>query len=182
MTYQELIDKAVLQARIGVEPQLFSSRHEVVANSLLAQVFQDVALGYAGNIRSLPRLTKTLTFTNGTATLSSDVLTGTFSDADLYDPDDPTKIYSFISDWDDFIRVYDDRIGYFTIKGGTSVYVIEPGESYEDGDGIDDTRFLVVSGVPAIPTSASATIDAPAEFVNAALSLLVERLRGVSAS
>lgn len=182
MTYQEIIDKAVLQSRIGLDPQAVSTRNELVANSLLSQVFQDVALGYAGNIRSLPRLTKTLTFTNGVATLSSDVLTGSMADAALYDPDDPTKEYAFIPEWDDFIRVYDDRIGYFTIKGGSSIVVIEPGSLYEDGDGLDGDLVLVVSGVPAVPTSASATIDASAEFVNAALNLLVERLRGAKAA
>lgn len=178
MTYQEMIDKAVLQSRIGLDPQSYSTRNELVANSLLSQVFQDVTLGYAGNIRSLPRLTKTLTFTNGAATLTGDVLTGSLMDSVLYDPNDPTKEYSFIPEWDDFIRVYDDRVGYFTVRGDTNIYVIEPGDQYEEADGLDGDLKLVVSGIPAIPTTASATIVAPAEFVNKALDLLVARLKG----
>lgn len=69
-------------------------------------------------------------------------------------------------------------MGYFTIRGGTDIYVIEPGDSYVDSSGLSGSLKLVVSGVPAIPTSASATIVAPAEFVTSALDLLVERLRG----
>lgn len=180
MTLGELIDKAVIQAKIGLDPQSVSTRNELAANSLLPQVFHDAAANFSNSGRSLPRLTKTLTFTNGAATLSSDVLTGSFDAADLYDPSNPSKIYSFVPAWEDFIRVYDTRVGYFTIRGGTSVYVIEPGSRYSDGAGITGTRTLVVAGVPAVPTSASSTIDAPAEFTLAALDLLVERLRGAT--
>lgn len=179
-TLQEFIDKAVVQAKIGADAQSVVTRNELAALSMLSQVFQDVTLGYAGDIRSLPRLAKTLTFTNGVAALSSDVLTGSMADATLYDPDDPTKEYAFVPEWDDFIRVYDTRIGHFTVRNNTSVYVIEPGATYDDGDGLDDTLTLVVSGVPAIPATASTAIDAPAEFLNAALNLLVERLRGAT--
>jgi hypothetical protein len=56
--------------------------------------------------------------------------------------------------------------------------VIEPGESYEDAEGLTGTLKLVVSGVPAVPTTAGATIDAPAEFTLAAVDLMAERLRG----
>jgi hypothetical protein len=171
-----MIDRAVTQAKL-VSP-LPGGALEVAANSMLGQVFRETALGFTAAGRSLPRLSKTLTFTNGAATLTDDVLTGSMLDADLYDPEDPAKIYAFVPAWEDFIRVYDTRVGYFTIRGGASVYVIEPGETYEDGDGIDDTRTLVVAGVPAVPSAAGTTIDAPPEFVLAALDLLVGRLRG----
>lgn len=167
-----------MQARIGLDPELASTRNEIVANSLVAQVFQDVTLGYAGDIRTLPRLAKTLTFTNGVATLSSDVLTGSMADATLYDPTNPTEEYAFVPEWDDFIRVYDSRIGHFTVRNNTAIYVIEPGSTYVDGDGLDGTLTLVVSGVPVIPAAAGTAIDAPNEFLNAALDLLVARLRG----
>jgi hypothetical protein len=178
VTLQELVDKSVLQAKTGLDPQSVPTRFELVANSLLGQVFHDAAERLAGEGKTLPRLTKTLTFTDGAATLSSDVLTGFMSDAVLYDPADPEEWYTFVPTWDDFVRVYDTRLGYFTIRGGTSVYVIEPGESYEDAEGLTGTLKLVVSGVPAVPTTAGATIDAPAEFTLAAIDLMAERLRG----
>lgn len=180
MTLQEFIDKAVLQAKIGLDPQAVVTRNELAAMAMLPQVFQDVTLGYAGNIRSLPRLAKTLTFTNGVAALTNDVLTGSMADATLYDPTDPTEEYAFVPEWDDFIRVYDARIGHFTVRNNTAIYVIEPGAVYDDGDGLDGTLTLVVAGVPAIPATASTAIDAPAEFLNAALDLMVQRLRGAT--
>lgn len=175
MLLQELIDKATLQAGIP-DPQGSATRIEIVANSLLGQVFEEAAKGLSYG--SLPRLTKTISFVNGTATLTTDVLTGLLSDSDLYDPADPTKIYSYVPAWEDFIRVYDTRIGYFTIRGGTSIYVIEPGSTYVDASGISGDRTLVVAGVPAIPALATSVISAPAEFTNRALDVLVERLRG----
>lgn len=100
------------------------------------------------------------------------------SDAVLYDTADPTKFYSFIPEWDDFIRIYDTRMGYFTIRGGAAIYVIEPGDAYVDGTGLTGSLNFVISGIPAIPATASAAIVAPAEFTTIALDMLVERLRG----
>jgi hypothetical protein len=171
-----MVDRAVTQAKLT--SPLLGGALEVAANACLAQVFRETALGFTAAGRSLPRLTKTLTFTNGAATLSDDVLTGSFADADLYDADDPQKIYAFVPAWEDFIRVYDTRVGYFTVRGGHSVYVIEPGSTYTDGDGIDDTRTLVVPAIPVVPSAAGTSIDAPYEFQVAALDLLVERLKG----
>jgi hypothetical protein len=175
MTVQEMIDRATVQA--WPDPNGAPARAGLVANSLLPQVFEDATKGLSSG--SLPRLAKALTFTNGVATLSSDVLTGYMGDAVLYDPDDSTKEYSYVGSWEDFIRVYDTRIGYFTIRGGTAVYVIEPGETYAEGDGLDGDLTLVVVGVPAVPASAGSAISAGNEFTNRALEILVERLRGL---
>lgn len=172
MTYQELIDRSTVQAGLqGPSPHL-----ELMANSLLGQVFQDAAKRLTGT--ALPKLTKTVTFTNGAATITDDVLIGSLTDSVLYDPADPTKIYAFVPEWDDFIRVYDTRIGHFTDRGGTNIYVIEPGDDYDDGVGLTGDLKLVVAGVPAVPATAAATIVAPQEFVNLALDLLAERLKG----
>lgn len=176
VTLQEFIDKAVEQAALGVDSQTIDL--EGVAESLLPQVFEEVTRRFSDAGKTLPRLTKTLSFTNGLATLSSDVLTSVMSNAVLYDPSDSTSIYSLVPYWDDFIQVYDTRLGYFTIRGGASIYVIQPGDEYEDGAGLTGDLKLVVPGVPALPSAASTTIDASTEFTNAALDLLVERLRG----
>lgn len=178
MTYQEIVDRAVAQAKLT--SPLPGGALEVAANAALAQVFHDAAANFSSSGKSLPRLTKTLTFTNGAATLSDDVLTGSMEAADLYDPDDPAKVYAFVPAWEDFIRVYDTRIGYFTVRGGHTIYVIEPGSRYVQGSGLSDTLTLVVAGVPAVPATASTAIDAPVEFQLAALDLLVERLKGAT--
>jgi hypothetical protein len=175
MTLQELIDKATLQA--GLDAQGSPARTELVANSLLGQVFHDVAKGYddAGSV--LPQLTKTLTFANGAATLTSDVLTGDMFDSVLYDPADTDKDYSLVPEWNDFMKVYDPRIGYYTFSSD-SINAIEPGDVYVDGSGTSGTRKLVIACVPTIPALATSAIVAPAEFTNRALDMLVERLRG----
>ncbi len=177
MTLQEFLDRGVQQAKLA--SPLPGGTLELTANAALPQIFHDAAVGFQSAGKSLPRLTKTLTFADGAATLSDDVLTGALADADLYDADDPTKVYSFVPAWEDFIRVYDTRVGYFTVRGGRAVYVIEPGSLYVEGDGIDGARTLVVPAVPAVPAAAGTAIDAPYEFQLAALDLLVGRLKGV---
>lgn len=168
MTLQEFIDRAAEQFGSPLNV-------EVVVESMLPQVFQETALRLPGSVR---KKTKTVTFTNGAATLSADVLTTEAHDSYLYDPDDSTKEYSLVPEFADFTRVYDDRIGYYCITAGLAIMVIEPGEVYDDGAGISDTRSLNIPCVPEIPATAATAIDAPNEFVNAALDALVERLRG----
>lgn len=179
MTLQELIDRAQEQAGLGAI-QGFDAG--AVAESLLGEVFEGVARALAGDGRSasLPRLTKTVTFANGAATVSSDVLTRCRFDSSLYDPDDTTKVYSLVPEWDDFTQVYDTRLGYYTFRGGTALYVIEPGEGYEDGEGLDGDLRLTIPCVPAVPAAASTAIDAPQEFVTEVLAALTERLKGLA--
>jgi len=171
VTLQEFIDRTVEQS--GQNAQ----KVEAVVEAQLSQVFQEVADEFTEKNRSLLRDTKTVTFANGTATLTSDVLTRRKFDSELYDPDDPTKIYSLVPEWADFIRVYDDRVGYYCIREESDIFVIEPGASYEDGDGIDDTRKLTIPCIPSIPASASSTISAPNEFLFMAMDRVVERLK-----
>lgn len=175
-TLQELVDKAVEQAGRGLENSTVLDM-EGTAESLLPQVFKAVAVEFSGDERrrSLPRLVKTVTFTNGSGTLSSDVLTELKFDSSLYDSSDVTKVYSLVPEWDDFIRVYDTRIGYYWIRG-LAILAIEPGETYAEGAGISASRKLIIGCTPAVPATASAAIDASDEFVLRALDLLVERL------
>lgn len=178
-TLQEFLDKGVDQATLGLQPQDSAALDaEGVAESLVQQVFYDAAQEFAREGKTLPKSTKTLTFVNGTATLTGDVLTGSIDDSVLYDAADPTKLYALVPHWEDFINTYDTRLGYYTVRGGTAMYVIEPGSTYVEADGLDGDLKLVVAGVPAVPATASTTIDAPDEFVVRALDLLVERLRG----
>jgi hypothetical protein len=173
---QEFIDRAVVQAKIGLDPLTQPTRVEMAANSLLPQVFRDAARDLGSH--TLSKVTKALAFEDGQATLTDDVLTGLTWDATLYDPADPTKLYAYTPAWDDFVNAYDTRLGYFTVDG-TTIYVIEPGEVYEDGAGLTETLKLVVATVPAVPTGADTAISASGEFIAAALDLMVERLRGM---
>jgi hypothetical protein len=181
MILAELVDKATIQAKQGLDAQAIPARTELVANSLVSQVFQDVALILVadGRTSSIPKLSKDISFTDGLGTLSSDTLTQCKFDSILYDPTDSTKEYALVPEFADFMRVYDTRMGYYCIKEGTLILVVEPGDLYVEGEGLTATLSLVIPCVPPVPSSGSGVIAAPNEFTNASLNLLAERLRGV---
>jgi hypothetical protein len=180
MTYQEYLDKAILQARIGLDPRIFID--PLIAESLTPQVFQDVARNAAKDPdkRSLLRRAKTVTFVSGAATLTDDVLTQYMEDSALTDTTSLTKTYSWEREWVDFIRAprVERRLGYYNVQGGTSLYVIEPGALYVQGSGISASRQLVVPCVPAVPATATTAIDAVDEITSDLVDALAEVLRG----
>lgn len=178
-TLQELIDVSTEQARVGLDPSL-SFDAEMTAESLLPTVFRQVGREAARdeNTRSILKRAKTVSFTNGTATLDDDVLTEYKTDSTLYDPDDLTKEYALVSEWHDFVRSNDDRLGYYCIKAGTTIAVIEPGDAYDPTSGISDSRQLVIPCTPLIPATANGVIDVPEEVADSLIEKLGLALRG----
>jgi hypothetical protein len=177
ISVQELIDKAVFQAKL--DPSLASANLEPTANSLLAQVFQQVGIDCAKDERkrSLLRREKTLTFANGIATVSADVLTKYKEDALLYDPDDTTAEYSLCREWFDFVRSDDRLIGRYSFNGDT-IGILEAGEVYDPADGTDGDRTLVIPCVPEVPALATDEIDVVEEVASDLVSALAESLKG----
>lgn len=182
ISLQQLIDQAIFQAKRGLDPTLVLTNLDPIANSLLSQVFQQVGIECAKDERkrSLLRREKTITVSNGTATVTSDVLTQYKEDSLLYDPDDTTAEYSLCREWFDFVRSDDSLLGRYSFNG-TTIGILEPGELYDPTSGTSDTRTLVIPCVPEIPTLSTDTILVVEEVASDLIAGLAEALRGAVA-
>lgn len=183
MTYQQMIDMALSQACAGTDPLTNPiSDMAWIGEDFVASVFQQVGAMCAKDEhkRSLLRRSKTVTFANGSATLTSDVLTEYKEDANLYDGSDLTKEYSLVREWGDFIQPRSDWMlwqGIFSMNG-VAISVVEPNANYDPATGISSDRVLVVPCVPVIPASASSAVDVPSEIENELVEGLAVALRG----
>jgi hypothetical protein len=177
ITLQQLIDESILQAKRGLDPNV--SIDPLVAESLLPTVFQQVGIDCAKDERkrSLLRREKTITFSNGTGTVSSDVLTQYKTGSLLYDPDDLDIEYSLCREWLDFIRSTDNRDGRYSFNGDT-IGILEPGEVYDPTSGTSADRMLVIPCAPEIPASAATAIDIVDEIASDLIAGLAESLKG----
>lgn len=184
MTKRELIQKSVEIANRGLDPNASPIIDaESLAEPLLESVFTSLAEEYAakGKFRPLPRKTKTVTFSNGTATLDTDVLLSCLEDSTLTDPDDSSKMYSYVPNWHDFINAPDNRIGLYTSTTAGTMVVTEPDEAYVSGSGLGDDRILTTICVWAIPAGLDTDLALPKQ-VEAHLQVkLGEALRGAMA-
>lgn len=179
MTLQEIVDLAVEQARAELDPNI-PFDVEMTAESLLPTVFHQVGREVARdeNTRSILKRVKTVSFTDGEGALDDDALTEYKWDSTLYDSDDPTKEYALIPEWHDFVRGNDIRLGYYCIKAGTTIAVIEPNEIHNPASGITGERELVIPCAPEIPASATDEVDVPEEVAGRIVETLALALRG----
>jgi len=184
MTYDQMIQMALSQACAGTDPLTSPiSDTSWIAEDFVSSIFQQVGVECAKDEhkRSLLRRIKTVTFTNGAATLTSDVLTEYKEDSTLYDASDLTKEYSLVREWADFIQ---PRTGWMLWQGiysinGVTVSVVEPNANYDPTTGISANRTLVIPCVPVVPASASTAVEVPSEIENDLVEGLAVALRGV---
>jgi hypothetical protein len=183
-TYQAMIEAALSQACAGTDPLTNPiSDTSWIAEDFVSSIFQQVGAECAKDEhkRSLLRRVKTVTFINGAATLTSDVLTEYKEDSTLYDASDMTKEYSLVREWGDFIQ---PRIGWMLWQGiysmnGVTISVVEPNANYDPTAGVSADRILVIPCVPTVPASASTVVDVPSEIENDLIEGLATALRGV---
>lgn len=185
MTFQQFIDRAVLQATHGLTPQaaeLITS--DAVTESLCKEVFREVSEDCASDerLRHMLRRTKTITLTNGIGTIPDDVLTKYMSESSVNDPNDDTKSDRMgYEEWFDFSRpqmqVLND-LGSYSIKGVRQLMWRDPGESYSSTLTMGGAIELNVPCTIEVPVSASTTIDAPEEIIDRLISRMESRLRG----
>lgn len=183
MTFVEMINLALFQASRGLTPAQADllMDADAIAESLVPQVFQEVGQACASDPRkrSLLRRTKTVSFTNGAGTLTSDVLTQCADDSYLYDPSDPTIIYSHVREFADFVGYLDTRLNYYNIESGVTIRVIEDGDEYDSLAGATKSLSYSTPCVPAIPTSATANVDVADEIASDLVSALAEAIKGM---
>lgn len=183
MIYQAFIEMALSQACAGIDPLATPiSDTGWIGEDFVSTIFQQVGRQCAADERkrSLLRKLKTVTFANGVATLTSDVLTEYKEDSTLYDAADSTKEYSLVREWGDFIQ---PRAGWMLWQGnycmnGVIITVVEPSESYIAGSGLSGGRVLGIPCVPVVPAAATDAIDAVEEITDDLLTALATALKG----
>lgn len=183
LLYSQMIEQALSQACAGADPLTVPiSDTSWIAEDFVSTVFQRVGVECAKDERkrSLLRKLKTVTFSNGLATLTDDVLTAYKEDSTLYDPSDLTKEYSLVREWGDFIQPRTSWMlwqGIYSLNGVT-ISVVEPNENYNPLAGLSSDLVLGIPCVPVIPASASSPVVAIAEIENDLINGLAIALRG----
>ena len=184
MTYQQMIEMALSQACAGTDPLTNPiSDTSWIGEDFVSSIFQKVGAECAKDERkrALLRKPKTITFVNGQATVTDDVLTEYKEDSTLYDPTDTTKEYSLVREWGDFIQPREGWMlwqGTFSLNGSTMA-VVEPNENFNPSTGISEDRTWVIPCVPVIPALASDPVVVIAEIENDLVEGLAIALRGV---
>lgn len=179
VTLQQLIDQALSIANRGVDQSVAPALSaEMVAEDLLSTVFQQVGQTVAKDParRSLLRRTIDVSFTNGSATLSETALTEYLSESMLYDSADLTKQYSWVSQFENFIRKSDRRIGFYNVNE-SGINLIEPAAVYAVSTGLTGTRKLVIPCTPAVPTAPASPIIVRDELLDDFVMGLADELR-----
>ncbi len=185
-TFQESIYTICWNATRGMSPEQDISALLPIAESLWPSISQKVGELAAGSERkrSLLKRTKTLSVGNGTATISSDVLTAYLEDSTLYDPADLTKTYSWVRNWNDFVnpslanQPY-SNYGYYSVSGGVTFAQREPGELYDPSSGFTGNMTLNIPCTPVKPASQTTALDVPDEVLNDIYEIGSEMLRGL---
>ncbi len=184
--FNEVIYQICWNAARGMSPEQDISALLPVAESLWPSISQKVGELAAGSERkrSLLRRTKTLTVSNGEATISDDVLTAYLEDSTLYDPADLTKTYAWVRNWNDFINpslAHQPYVnyGYYSVSGGVTFAQREPGELYDPSAGFTGNMTLNIPCVPVKPATQTTAVDVPDEILNDIYEIGSEMLRGL---
>ncbi len=179
MTYQELVDTVVNWASNTLNVPIQDA--ESVVEDMLPSAMQTVALKAASDPRteSLLRRNFTVTLANGTGTVDTNVLTSCWPGATVYVPGEPTvgPLMSYVPNWNDFIGPLDQRLGYWIFQSDSTVYWINPNETFDITSGRTGDVVMNIASVPAIPATAGATIDMPDELLSNLTAYLVDMLR-----
>lgn len=184
MTYQEWIDKAqILAASIGGEVMVSPYLDAGIALEVLAaNVMHYIAAKCASDprTRSLLKQTQTISLTNGEGTLPANVLTEYISDAEIYDATDTFlgSLTSWISNWNDYVRCNELRLGRFSIKAGRTFHYCPPGTIYDPASGVTQDIIVTTPCVPSLPAAAGTAISISDELTDDLVAALADALRG----
>lgn len=167
LSLQALVDRAqsLASVNLATDPVALS----MVTEDVLINVFQDVGIALAANrdTRQLLRISRNITFANGSVALPAGVLTQYANEGTLQDVTDSTTIvkrYSYEPEWAEFIRQWDQRVGWWTIQNYT-IFATEPNASYDPTTGLSEIRLFTCPTIPQVPASASTVISYPDEVV-----------------
>lgn len=185
VSYSTFLGLALNEALAGLTNPLASPILDVriIAESLVPEVFQAVALSYASDPQKASLLSRdnTITLTDGVGDLPDVVLSECKFNGTVFDPDDdavaPTM--SLVRTWFDFITPssLDRLIGRWTIKD-QQIYWIEAGADYSSTSGKTGDIVLNIPSVPEIPATEDDDLLVADEVLSDLVSSLAQRLRG----
>lgn len=185
ISYQTFLGLALNEALAG-HPNVLASEIldvRIIAETLVPEVFQAVAMSYAADPQKASLLNRdnTITLTDGVGTVPDVVLTECKFNGTVYDPDDDTIApqMSLVRTWFDFISPSSlDRLtGRWTIKDST-IYWIEVGAVYSSTSGKTGDIVLNVPSVPTIPDTEDDDLEVADEVLSDLVTALAQRLRG----
>lgn len=185
VSYKTFLGLACNEALAGLTNQLASPilDVELIAETLVPEVFQAVALSYAADPQKASLLNRdnTITLADGVGDLPAVVLTECKFNGTVYDPDDDTvaPTMSLVRTWFDFITPSSlDRLtGRWTIKDA-QIYWIEAGATYSSTSGKSGDIVLNIPSVPEIPDSENDDMEVADEALSDLITALAQRLRG----
>lgn len=179
MTLQELVFSVVDWAANTLNIPIQDA--EAVVEDMLPSAMQVVALKAASDPRteSLLRRNFTVTLTNGTGTVDSNILTSCWMGASVYVPAEPTvgPLMSYVPNWNDFIGPLDNRLGYWIFRSDDTIYWIDPNATFDITSGRTGDIIMNIACVPALPASESATVDMPGELLSNLVAYMKDELR-----
>lgn len=185
MTFQELIDAALEQAMAGLPLDSPVVDSDIIAETLVPNVFQDIALRYAADPdkRSLLLKTHTLSLTDGVATLPDEALSQAKGGAVISDPDDVSVAQNaaLVWNWNDFVAPRNgllSQIPQWTIRNDI-FYYLEADATYDPSDGFNGELELMIATIPETPTLATGTLDIPVEAESDMVAALAQAIRGL---
>ena len=185
MLYNELIYRMVAEAqRGGQEAQFANIDTQGIAEAMCPSIFQAVSEQCAAeeNKRTLLMRAKTVTFTAGSATLSSDVLKEFLNESKFFDPNGLTKEYTWVRNFSDFtnqrLGTQDLLLGAYCNQYGDVLVVREPGVVYAPGSGSSLTYTLNIPCTIPIPATATSPVDCIDEVLNDLIDVGADMLRG----
>jgi hypothetical protein len=143
---------------------------ESVVEDMLPTALQVVALKAAAEPRteSLLRRNFTVSLTNGTGTVSDNVLTSCWPGATVYIPGEPTvgPLMSYVPNWNDFIGPLDSRLGYWIFQSDSTIYWIDPNDTFDITSGRTGDIIMNIASVPSIPATETDDLDMPDELLS----------------
>jgi hypothetical protein len=159
-----------------------SSNAEFIAQTLFPEVSQSVCESIAADDerRQLLLRQKTLVFTAGIATVTSDVLQDYIWDSVLIDATSSTtlkKKYAY-RPYPQFVQSRDSRLGVYSIRGADTIVLCEPNTSFSSPLTASGNRLLNTPCVVESPAVASDDIDCPAQVLSDLTEGLSNALRG----
>ncbi len=182
VSYEVFIGLACEQVLSAGDPNLSPLQDmEMVAESLVPQVFQQYVLDCAGNPDklSLLRRTHTVALTNGVGVLPDVAMTQEIFGSTVDVTDDPTigPLMSY-TPWVSFVSPSNTLLGYYSLRGDTELFWVDPGEVYTPGSGRTSDIDLTISSVPEIPATETDPLIVPDEALSDLIALLAAAVRG----
>lgn len=187
MIFRELLDRSILEATRGLDPQTVALYDlDGMAENLYPQVAQDVAsrLAKDPSLRHMLRRTVSVSLSAGYGVLPDEVLSEYMDESSIYDPtvlaNDPLMTYD--SEWMDFVRDRETRLGHYALKGSDgadrTIGWRNPNQLYAATLTKTGNVNLNVPCTPAIPAASTDPILVPDEITTEIQNILAQRIRG----